>query len=501
METIYLWPDNPALSLFVLWIASVIFLWAAREPMLQMLKGLGKSLEEGFRTLAERCKVSAESVRERNRASLLAAGVIEMQGKLDREFQRVDSGFSEHLGQYAALHRRLDELVLKADADYQQCGSAPPEVPGWTNAVESIATIPANGDPNVHKILEGIRSSLHEAEKKALSAYRTDTAKRHKTLSGMLRYWKDLRNLTAKMHESVTKALERTARIASFADAYESVRADEEKSARALTYSAIKLFTVSLIVLAIAFGGAFINFQLIALPMSELVPAGARIGGIPVSSVSALVIVLMEAALGLFVMDMLGITDLFPKLANVPTSRRRLILGLALCGLFFLAAVESSLAILREQIVEADAALKMALADSESPVIHRASTSQIPVIGQAVLGFILPWILAMTAVPLEMLLDSGRHVAASFAAAVLSAFGHGAQALAHASRAGAGATVSLYDVYISIPTRIERIVRDRPGGGEPRPRSRRKYEAGNGESAIHKAGTGERAVHTGGVAS
>ena len=77
----------------------------------------------------------------------------------------------------------------------------------------------------------------------------------------------------------------------------------------------------SLIVLAVALGGAFINFQLIALPMSELVPAGARIGGLPVATVSALVIVLMEVALGIFLMDMLGITELFPKLS--PRSRPR----------------------------------------------------------------------------------------------------------------------------------------------------------------------------------
>ena len=64
-----------------------------------------------------------------------------------------------------------------------------------------------------------------------------------------------------------------------------------------------------------------INFQLIALPMSELVPAGARIGGVPVATISALVIVLMETALGIFVMDMLEITDLFPKLATASVGR------------------------------------------------------------------------------------------------------------------------------------------------------------------------------------
>ncbi|MDH3518951.1 MAG: hypothetical protein OEM49_00715 [Myxococcales bacterium] len=484
MDILYLWPDKPALSLFVLWLVSSVFLWAAREPMLQLLKGIGKSLEDGFGKLAERCGLASESVRERNRASLLAAGLLETQSKLDREFQRVDSGFSEQVERYAGLHRRLDDLLNHAQADYRECGNAPPEVPGWTSAVESIASIPSNGDPNVHKILEGIRTSLRDAEKRALSAYRVDTAKRHKVLGGMLRHWKELRNLMSRMHESVAQALEKTMRISTFADDYERIRTDQERAARTLTYSAVKLFCVSLIVLTIAFGGAFINFQLIALPMSELVPAGARIGGVPVSSVSALVIVLMETALGFFVMDMLGITDLFPKLAHVPAARRRLILSLALGGLLFLACVESSLAILREQIVEADAALKLALADAASPVIQRASTSQIPLIGQAVLGFILPWILALTAVPLEMLLDSGRHVAASGAAVTLAGLGHISRAFAHASRAGASASVSLYDVYISVPLRIERGVRSRSVEEAPPSRAQRKLEVANRERAL-----------------
>jgi hypothetical protein len=176
--------------------------------------------------------------------------------------------------------------------------------------------------------------------------------------------------------------------------------------------------------------------------------------------VSALVIVLMEVALGIFLMDMLGITELFPKLSAIPASRRRLILGVALAGLFFLASVESSLAILREKIVEADAVLKMSLAGAESAAITAASTSRIPVVGQAVLGFVLPWILALVAVPLEMLLDSGRHVLASLAALVLAGIGSAAGVLAHVTKTLTGALPNVYDVYISIPLRIERAMQE-----------------------------------------
>jgi hypothetical protein len=213
--------------------------------------------------------------------------------------------------------------------------------------------------------------------------------------------------------------------------------------------------------------------------MSELVPAGARIGGVPVSTVSALVIVLMEVAVGFFMMDMLGITDLFPKLAGIPSERRRLILFISCFGLFLLAGVESSLAILREQIVTADAALKLALAGSAETAVGKASHSNIPVIGQAVLGFILPWILAMVAIPLEMLLDSGRHVLAALTAAVLMLLGAAAAALAHVVSACFQILPNLYDGYVSIPLRIEAMVR---GESHEAPRTRLGDSSGRAET-------------------
>jgi len=458
MENFYIWQGSPLASLFVLWMISVIFLWAARTAMLQLIKGLGEGLADGLGAIERRCCGAAEVLEENSREVLLAAGTRDAQARLDRELQRVDAGFSDQLGQYGRLQRRLDDTLIEVDKDYQQGGVAPLEVPGWPAAVEAIANIPMAGDPNIQKVLDGIRQSSEDAEKKALAAYRADTTKRHKILGGMLPVWKEIRSLLSKMQDSVSLVLESSNRINAFVEDYEKIRQDREESARALTYSAGKLFVVATGVLAIALGAAFINFQLIALPMSELVPAGARVGGVPVSMVSALVLVLMEVVLGIFLMDMLGITELFPKLGTIPRSRRRLILGLGLAGLFFLAGVESSLAILREQIVEAESALKLSLAGDESRIVQSASQSMIPVVGQAVLGFILPWILALVAVPLEMFLDSGRHVFASISVVSLRVIGVVTGGAAHVSRHLTGLIASVYDVYIAIPLRVESIV-------------------------------------------
>lgn len=465
MSSLYFWPGQPVLSLLALWLVSVVFLWAAREPMARLLRGLGAFLGEGSEGLAVWCREAAQELRKRSRAAQLASARVETQGKLERELQKVDSSFADKLGDYSKIHRRLDELLLELEADYKKCGEAPPQVPGWSAAVETIAKIPAAGDPNIQKVFESIRKSSRDAEKKALELYRDDTARRHKTLGAMAPDWRDVRGLMARMCDVVAKALESTQRIRGYAEEFEKFRKDQEGAARALSWSASKHFAVSLIVLGVALGGAFVNFQLIALPMSELVPAGARVGGYPVAAVSALVIVLMETALGIFLMDMLGITDLLPRLHAVPSARRRLILGVALGGLFFLACVESSLAVLRERLAEANAALQLSLAGEEGRAVTQVGSSWIPVAGQATLGFVLPWILAMVAIPLEMLIDSARHVLSSLAVAALEAAGYGLRAAAHVANALTSMLVNAYDVYIGIPLRIEQALRGRTGSG------------------------------------
>ena len=57
---------------------------------------------------------------------------------------------------------------------------------------------------------------------------------------------------------------------------------------------------------------------------------------------SALVLVLMEIAAGIFVLEMLGITNLFPQLDSLSSGKRKGILGVAFVGLLLLASIESS---------------------------------------------------------------------------------------------------------------------------------------------------------------
>jgi hypothetical protein len=148
---------------------------------------------------------------------------------------------------------------------------------------------------------------------------------------------------------------------------------------------------------------------------------------------------------------------------GLPASRRRLVMLVSLAGLFLLACIESSLAILREQIVVSEAALKQSLSGSAAgAAVEGLGGSRLPVIGQAVLGFVLPWILAMVAIPLEVMIRNGATVGLVLTSLVVAAAGHIVRLIGALLRYVMQAIRYLYDVYIIIPLWIERMVHHKP---------------------------------------
>ena len=102
-------------------------------------------------------------------------------------------------------------------------------------------------------------------------------------------------------------------------------------------------------------------------------------------------------------------------------------------------------------------ALKQSLAGIHTRAVADPAASRIPVVGQAVLGFILPWILAMVAVPLETLIATGGHIFLTLTAGVLALVGTVARLLGHGSRYLVEGARHLYDIYIVLPLQIERL--------------------------------------------
>lgn len=228
----------------------------------------------------------------------------------------MDVSYTKHLADYPKLHLKLDDSIATIDADFKECGQAVPEAPGWNQAVESIANMKgaASGDRIIEKMLKELHKSAVDGEKAALAEMRKTAGQRHKILSALAPTWNKILKTMNTVNTKVELVLETSGKIDKYMKEYESVRNGGADSIDILSSKATKLFIFSTLVIVIAGFGAFINFNLIALPMSELVPAGTRVLGLQVSDISALVIVMLEIVLEFSLWKLSGSLIFFHKL-------------------------------------------------------------------------------------------------------------------------------------------------------------------------------------------
>jgi hypothetical protein len=100
------------------------------------------------------------------------------------------------------------------------------------------------------------------------------------------------------------------------------------------------------------------------------------------------VIIFTEIAMGLFLMESLRITRLFPVISTLDDQMRRRMIWVSAGILFTLACVESSLAYMRDLLAADREALTQSLAGIQ---VAQAELRWIPSVGQMILGFMLPF--------------------------------------------------------------------------------------------------------------
>jgi hypothetical protein len=454
-----LFPDNPALSVFVLAIVALVFLYAARRPMHELLRALGALLGGPLRLGARWLVTTAEQMKERNRAVLLAHGRHEVGQRIEREFERLGAVVRRDLQGYPTLQRKLLDEITRIEEDYKKCGEVPPPPPDWVEAVTAMAEVKTGGEI-VQRILEEIKTSIGRIHDKAISEYRKSYESRHKILESFMPFWRSVDRNIAEVNKKLGDLQESAKGVDALMAKYEAINAKTDKAQHALTVSAFTQFAIALLVMAVAAGGAFINYKLIALPMSEMVGAGDYLtASLRTSEVAALVIIFVEASMGLFLMEALRITHLFPRIATLSDHMRRRMMWIALVLLVTLAGVEAALALMRDMLIADKQALIQSLATVQQAAPADGWVGKIPTAGQMLLGFILPFALAFIAIPVESLIHSSRTVGGVLLAALVSALALTLRVLANVSRRMSKVLITVYDVVIVLPLLVERMTK------------------------------------------
>lgn len=382
-------------------------MYLARKPFQRAIVAFGRVIDTALRLSAASVRQAEKKLAERNREVLLTAGLENAERLVEREFIRIEAAVVRDLKAYPLLQRQMAEVTAGLEEDLARSVEVPPTLPDWTNIIASIANIKHDGDPIVGRLLKEIDRNLREQTRTAIESFRGSSGKRHVLLGRMAPVWRKVQKTLDDVGRCISNLSERAKMIDSYMDAYQEIRARTDKAARSLSASSASRFVISGLMLLVAGGAAVINFNLIALPISEMIGGGSFIGAHRTSDVAGLVIILIELGLGLYLMEALRITRLFPAIGALDERMRTRLIFVTLALLAVLAGVESALAFMREGMAADMEDLRQTLAGAEN--IARTD-NLIPTIGQMILGFILPFVLAFTAIPLEWFLSSARTV-------------------------------------------------------------------------------------------
>jgi hypothetical protein len=450
-------PDSPVLSVLLLVVALVVAMYGARSPAHRVIQSTAKAVTQACKLTADAIRGVQNRLTDRTREVLLSDGLQEAERQIEQEFSRIASSVERDLGAYPALHRVLADQIQRIDEDYRKATDAPPALEGWKQTIQAAGELAKTvGSPTAAgKAVDALRVTVEKVHDEALDRYRENSRERHRLLAKMVPAWRSMDSTLTRVETAVTGIFERSRHLDDLMRGYRDIASKSDAAERALATSSLTQFATSALVLVIALLGGFINFQLIALPMSEMVGATSRIGSMPTSDVAALVIILIEITMGLFLMESLRVTRLFPVIGRLERRSRVRMAWATFAILFVLAGIEASLAYMRDMLAADRIALTQTLAGG---VAQRPEFMWIPSIGQMVMGFILPFALTFVAIPLESFVHTGRIVLAQVIAGILRFVAFTVLLIGFSAEHVGKAVKDIYDMVVFLPLKVEELI-------------------------------------------
>jgi len=447
----------PAVSAGILLILLVAALYFARDTAHQAIQAAAGALAQGLRVASHSVAHAQAGLAARNREVLLAAGRESREHVIEREFIRIADTVRKDLSGYPDMHRRLSETIVRIEEDQRQAVEVPPEAPGWAQAVEVVANLDARNAGA--EILADIHKSMVKAHSEAMNDYRRASSERHLLLRRMMPDWRLIQETLGRVNRSIEGVIDRSQAIDRHIQEYEAIVRGEDRAAAVLSSSSIVYFFISALVLAVATAGTAVNFTLIARPMAEMVGGTNYIGTWRTADIAALVIIMVEISMGLFLMESLRITRLFPVIGALSDKMRVRMMITTFMILFLMASIEAGLAYMREVLLLDEMATNALLrGDSTGSLVN--SHLWITTAAQMGMGFVLPFALVFVAIPLETFVHSLRTVVGLIGIALLQALALLLRLLGNASRHLGGIARRVYDLPLFVPLWIETRMRE-----------------------------------------
>ncbi len=459
-------PGQPWLSWILAYLVLVLVMYFIRQSAHQLLDNLTQLIIENLRILSKALLNTSKQMSIRNRDVLLEHGQQQAERELERQFIRLANLVEKDLSRYPTVQRDIEENITNMEDKLLQTSQVPSPLPEWTEAVESISKLKdsTKNDAVVGKLLQAIYEAFHKQQSEVMRVYRADIEKRHTLLKSAMNHWRRLHHKINEVGQDWQHLIKQAAKMDHQVERFESLLLGTHKAENLLKSSNTTQFFISLVVMGIAGFGAFVNYNLIALPMSELMPATSQVAGYAVADIGAAVIIMLEITVGLFFMESIGITRLFPVIHFMEDRKRMIWAWVCIIFLLALCCVEAGLAYMREIMMADKSLLTNFLVGGEQAANDIASKphSNIPMIGQMTLGFILPLILMFVAIPFESLVHTGRHLLGNMFVQICMLTSTLLRTLSILIKQLNQSIKSLYDIVDFPPIWIEHLIENRP---------------------------------------
>lgn len=443
--------QHPNIAIALAVVLGLLLLYMGRPTVHRLLRALARFLSGNLRLLAAWFEAARRHVRTRNEARRVEVSMAGFETQLRREFGAMDQTMARELEVFPEKRRELNELIACMEEEYRDSVAVPPLPTEWGEATTAVTGLRERHEGTTATLLGGIGSALRRAQARAFRVHQMETRWRHRRLQRMLPHWKKVQSLLASVDGHVSGLQTRSQHLEQLLEHYEALTTQRASETHRLRPPYLVRFLVAAGVLVILGMVAVVNTGLLSYPMREFVGAYSFLGPWHTADVAAVLMGGLALLAGLVMSDSVGLTRLMPPLAVLDQRLRYLITAVAGGLLLVVASLGAGLGYLHQAVL-----LEVSTLSAELAGMAAASEPHgVAVVSHTLLGFVLPLLLAFTAIPLQTLLQNLQVVLGDLVELVLALLTFLMRLLARLVRAAMEVGVRLYDLVIFIPLWLE----------------------------------------------
>ena len=446
-----------------LWLiiaALIVLLYIARPQLHRLIRSIFFGLSHVFRYVARRLQQAGDNVYRRYIEIVAAHTAEALEQKLVGQARRLEA-------RAPRIDRRMSAIVDSLEtsrAELDETGETFRAIELDERTMDTFRTsLESAGDSKAKTRSTAAAADVRRAVKEEIAPLRPQLNALRSELKPLGENTGRLRDLSAELERTSKKFNENLAQFEACIHPDYAHRRDA-----AQRQSILIPWVLALIVMTVALTGVFLNFFLIQRPMAEIVGDDLQVLGLPLPTAAALVVIFLEAVAGIVLMDAAGVTKL-TQIATLPRLPKRILLYAAIAFLAAFSVFEALLAIQREALIEIDQqTARMALGEDAGAGDDVSGGLSLTMLAQMILAVLIPWLLAIAAIPLETVIQNLVFILRLVAYQLLIFASFIFALLANALKALGLFFLRVYDLIIFLPLAIEQMVKKVFRNDEPK---------------------------------